>query len=180
MAKSNQVVTLIMGESVERKIKALSLPSTMTFTVAGVPGEHICVDISALPPAILAAAIVHGIRQKVSDAAAIPRDTKTGLSAEPSEKFDAMSEVAESLAGGEWNRRATGGGGEGSLLVRAMMEVTGKSREECREFVTAQTPAAQNAMRASAALKPIIDRIKAESAKTSGIDGDALLSSFAA
>ena len=179
MAKANQVVTLAMSDVLTRKFKSgLALPQTLTFTVAGVDGEEVVINVLDLPDHILADAIVHGLRQKVSDGAAIPRDVKTGLAAEPSEKFDAMADIAQSLAEGQWNRRATGGGGESSLLVRALIEVTGKSRDDCRAFMKAQSKEAQAALRASAAIAPVIARMKSESVKASGVDGDALLSAF--
>lgn len=66
--------------------------------------------------------VVHGLRQKVSDRAAIGRDPETGASATPEEKFAAMKECADRLmAGGPWNAVQTGGAGaQGGLLFRAM------------------------------------------------------------
>lgn len=52
-------------------------------------------------------AMYHGYEQKVRDAAAIPRDTKTGASASPQEKFDAMQAVVDSLHAGVWNVKSS-------------------------------------------------------------------------
>lgn len=50
-------------------------------------------------------AMLHGMVQRVSDAAAMARDSKTGASATPQEKFEAMSRLVEHYASGsgEWS-----------------------------------------------------------------------------
>lgn len=78
--------------------------NTITFGVAGI-GE-IVLDLDKAK-ATGEQAKFHGYEQKVRDAAAIPRDTKTGLSASPQEKFDAMEGVVESLHEGVWNVKGT-------------------------------------------------------------------------
>lgn len=78
----------------------------MVFNVAGI--GSIRLDTEQLADDIRARGMFHGIEQKVRDAGAIPRDTKTGQSATPGEKFDAMKAVAENLLGGVWNAVRTG------------------------------------------------------------------------
>ena len=54
-------------------------------------------------------AIGHGMVQKLMDRAAIGRDQKTGKSASPSEKFEAVKALADHLAnGGEWKMKGGG------------------------------------------------------------------------
>lgn len=76
-------------------------------------------------------AMYHGYEQKVRDSAAIPRDTKTGRSASPQEKFDAMEAVVEQLHQGLWNARTSR---ESALnrqaLFAAVAEVSQREVEE--------------------------------------------------
>ena len=73
----------------------------MTFNVAG--AGQFQVHVSKLAEGILQEAVYHGIEQKVRDAGAMSRDTTTGRSATPQEKYAAMLKVAENLAAGVWN-----------------------------------------------------------------------------
>src|ERR1700745_2473137 len=52
------------------------------------------VSVAELSESIKAQLILHGLKQKICDAAAIPRNPETGRSATPKEKFDAMQAVA--------------------------------------------------------------------------------------
>ena len=76
----------------------------ITFGVAGI--GTIVLDLTKAL-ATSDQAMYHGYEQKVRDAAAIPRDVKTGKSASPQEKFDAMERVVESLHAGVWNVKAS-------------------------------------------------------------------------
>lgn len=77
---------------------------SITFGVAGI-GTMVLDLNKAL--ATSEQAMYHGYEQKVRDAAAIPRDTKTGASATPQEKFDAMQAVVDSLHAGVWNVKSS-------------------------------------------------------------------------
>lgn len=70
-------------------------------------------------------AMYHGYEQKVRDAAAIPRDVKTGASATPQEKFDAMQAVVDALHSGVWNVK---GGVEKALNRAALFEAIAEVR----------------------------------------------------
>ena len=76
----------------------------ITFGVAGI-GTMVLDLAKAL--ATSDQAMYHGYEQKVRDAAAIPRDVKTGRSALPQEKFDAMQRVVDALHAGTWNVKAS-------------------------------------------------------------------------
>lgn len=73
----------------------------ITFTVAGAGQMQLMLAKCGVE--VIQTASYHGLEQKVRDAAAIPRDTKTGRSATPKEKFEAMAKVIESLHAGVWN-----------------------------------------------------------------------------
>lgn len=156
--KSNQVVSFSESNGV------------LSFAVAGVDGTiRLCVD--ELPPEIIRQAAIHGLKQKISDRAAIGRDPETGLSATPREKFDAMRETAERLAnGGPWNSI---GGGEGTTkrgaLFTALCELyPAKSPEEIREWLAGKSKADQAKLRKT-------DKVAAKLAEIAARSGDAAL-----
>lgn len=135
----------------------------------------ISIDASKLTPEIQQAAMMHGLKQKIVDAAAIGRNLETGKSATIKDKYEAMKEVADRLVNeAQWNKTREGGaGGSDGLLVRALAELyPAKSIEELREFVNGKDKKEQAALRANPKVAAIIDRIRAES---TNIDTDALL-----
>lgn len=140
-------------------------------------GSSVTIPRNALTAEVEERALFHGIKQKVADAAAIPRDTVTGRSANDADKIRAMRAVVERLLAGTW--AVSGGGGVSSdkmFLIRAMAEYSGKSLEEAREFVEDKTKTQQTALMGNAKIKPIIDRMRAES--VGNIDSDDLLEEF--
>lgn len=92
------------------------------FTVDVLGVGRIEVPLTALTPDVREHAVVHGVKQKICDAAAMSRDPKTGASASPRAKFEAMQEVANRLLAGSWNVVATGGAGsfDYRLVCRAL------------------------------------------------------------
>lgn len=125
-------------------------------------------------------ATYHGLIQKVSDAAAIPRDTATGKSATPQDKLSAMQRVVEHFASGteEWNAKREGGGGglgaETQLLVRALGSLyPKKSAEELLKWVRARSAAERSSLMAQENIKVIVDKLRSEA--SSGVDAGALL-----
>lgn len=144
-------------------------------------GHEINVDAGSLSDDIRHQAMMHGLKQKIVDAAAISRNPETGRSATITDKFDAMSEVATRLYAGEWNKRREGGtgAGAGGLLFAALVRLYAgrKSDDEIRTFLAGKTDAEQAALRASSRVAPIIAEIKAERAAKKGDapNGDELL-----
>jgi len=110
-------------------------------------GKTVSVDISNLSETAKIAAIMYGLSNKLSNAAALPRDTMTGKPASIDEKFDAVAAVAERLnSGGDWNIVATGGGkSEGKirplLIETLLLYSASKGSQKTREEVTAQVMA---------------------------------------
>lgn len=81
--------------------------------------EAIVIDANKLDQRVIDAAIVHGLTQKIIDAAALSRNPDTGRAATPEDKFNAMRAVADRLQAGEWNA-TKGGGVVGGFLYRAL------------------------------------------------------------
>lgn len=145
-------------------------------------GDRITVNAMALDEEIKLAAMMHGLKQKIGDAAAISRNPDTGRSATTGDKFDAMREVFERLTATrpQWNKTREGGdGGAGGLLFKALCRIKAdKTPAEVRAYLEARTKEEQAALRKVPAIAAAIEEIKAASAKDGGIDGEALLAGF--
>jgi len=128
----------------------------------------ITIHSDTLSDAIRHTAMLHGLKQKICDAAAL------GAGYTDIEKFDAMQEVANRLFSGEWNKTGRGDGtGNSGLLFRALCELyPNKTPEIIREFLDGKDKKEQAALRINPKIAAIIDRIRAE---RNTIDTDELL-----
>lgn len=138
----------------------------------------ISLDPLDLSTEIRAALILHGLKQKICDAAAIPRDTDTGRSATPAEKFAAMQRVATNLLAGEWGvKRGEGDGSSGqSLLFRALQRLYPDTAPDAlRTKIAAWDKKQQAAMRKNPKIAAVILEIQAESFASGDLDTDAML-----
>lgn len=150
--------------------------SSLTLTFSH--GESLTLRAADLSPTIVAQAIMHGLKQKLVDAAAISRNTETGRAASVADKFDAVKEVYDRLLAGEWNkRRESGAGASGGLLFRALCRMYDgkKSADDIKTFLDAKTDAEKAALRKNSKVAAIIEEIRAESAKGDAAAGDDLL-----
>lgn len=122
-AKSNSVVTHERLES-----------GSLRFHVRGV--AHFDFDLSKVHQSNRQQAEVHGWIQRISDAAAMSRDPKTGLAATPSDKYARMVALRDHYeAGGEqWSRAGTGGTGK-SLTIAAIAELKGVDYATAEQYV---------------------------------------------
>ena len=144
-------------------------------------GETLRLHPESLTPEIQRAALLHGLKQKLVDAAAISRDTTTGRAATIVTKYDAVKEIFDRItgAGGEtpsWNKpRAGGAGGQGGLLARAIARYKNVEVSAAKAYLDRLTDAQKQALRVDPRIATIINELRAESAKPAGIDTDALL-----
>lgn len=150
-----------------------------TITTAGLvltfsDGRTLDLDPTKLSADITAAAIMHGLKQKLVDAAAISRDPSTGRAATIETKYNAVREVYDRLLAGQWNKnREAGSGGAGGLLFRALVSLyPTKTPEQLREYLDGKTPAEQAALRKN---PKIADAIATLRATSDGSDSDGLL-----
>lgn len=125
--------------------------------------------------------LAHGIEQKVGD--------ETAGVTEVDDMVLNVENIMGRLAKGEWGveRKASDGFAGASIVVRAIMEATGKSVIEVKEFLERKLEAGKEAGLTRQKLyeafrnpktktAPIIARLEAEkAAKASGVDGDAAL-----
>lgn len=161
-----------------RAIAATISREVLTITTeAGV----LTIDADRLSESIRDAAMMHGLKQKICDAAAISRNPDTGRSASIRDKFDAMQEVCDRLVAGNWNKPADGSSGpKGGLLFAALCRRSPeKNPEALRVWLEGFDDTQKAALRANPKIATIIAEIKAErdAAKVdgSGIDSDELL-----
>lgn len=147
-----------------------------TLTLAFSNGQTITLKDSDLSPAIIAQATLHGLKQKLVDAAAISRNPDTGRSATIDDKYAAVREVYDRLLSGQWNKNRESGAVKGGLLFRALcMFYPDKTPEAIRTFLEAKTAEQKTALRKVPKIAAIIATLKDDDTDTDGVDTDALL-----
>ena len=89
----------------------------------------------------------------------------------------AVDNLIDRLYNGEWSvKRETNGMAGTSVLMRALVEHTGKTVELIKAFLSGKSQAEKVALRNNPKIKPIVDRIEAEKAsRKTNVDTDALL-----
>lgn len=115
----------------------------------------------------------HGAEQKLGDETAGEDDVD--------DMVLSVDDLIDRLNKGEWSIRREGNGMSGtSVLLKALVEHTGKGVDTLKEWLKAKTQAEKIALRNSKAIKPIVDRIESEkAAKGAKVDTDALLGELA-
>lgn len=125
--KSNSVVT----HSLDGQILNFTVKDAGTFSL----------DMSRLHADVLARAAVHGLIQRISDRAAIERDTETGLPATPQAKMARMRALADHYMSGspEWSTRAAASGASSeSITIEALAKWKGKDTASVRAWAEAK------------------------------------------
>jgi hypothetical protein len=123
-----------------------------------------------IPSAMVNQFAAHGAEQKLGDAIAGEKDED--------DQVIAVDDLIERLNNGQWTaQRASGGFAGASVLIRALVEASGKTQDEIKAWLAPKTQAEKLALRRSDRLAPIVQRLEAEKAKTSknSVDTDALL-----
>jgi hypothetical protein len=178
-----RVVLWAIHPSIHPSIKEARIMATInttttneTITIETAAGT-IVVHINKLAPHIIAAATIHGLKQKIVDAGAISRNTDTGRSATVNDKFDAMNEVFLRLtdpANPSWNKvERNSAGASGGLLFRALTRLyPSKTPEAIRAYLEPMDVKQQTTIRATSRVAEMIEMIKAEDAARKG-KGDA-------
>lgn len=140
--------------------------STLTLTFSD--GRELVINADNLNDTIRTDAMLHGLKQKLVDAAAIARNTDTGRSATLDDKFDAVNEVFMRITSpdGTWNK-ARGGEGTGNagLLVRAIMRLQDKPKAEVEAWLATKTKEQKEALRKNPRVIDAIAAIQRESVR---------------
>lgn len=145
-------------------------------TIDVIGAGQIVFDATQASAANRAHAEMHGWTQRLADKAAKGRDPKTGASATPQQKYDAISELANYYLGGDvaWRMVGTrGASSELGLLIEALVEFSGKDRETTIKFLDGKTPLQRTALLNSQPLAEIVARLRA--AATADVDTDSML-----
>lgn len=99
----------------------------------------------------------HGASQKIGDETAGEDDVD--------DMVLAVDEIIERLNGGEWTAKREGGGFGGvSILLRALMEHSGKDETTVKAFLKPKSHGEKMALRQHPPIKVIVDRLEAEKA----------------
>lgn len=149
--------------------------NTLTLTFAN--GETLTMRADALNSDVQQYAMMHGLKQKLVDAAAISRNPETGRAATVEDKYQAVNVVYNRLLSGQWNATREGGGNTGGLLAQALtrMYAGRKTAEDIKAFLAEKTDAEKTALRKNPRVAQIIEDIRAEQGKAASIDTDELL-----
>lgn len=169
-----------MANDTQKKDIEATVETTGELVLTFRHGEVLRVNPETLNPEIQRMAMLHGLKQKLVDAAAISRDTTTGRAATIATKYNAVKEIFDRITGASgwpaWNKpRAGGAGGQGGLLARAIARYKSVTVEQAKAHLDRLTDAQKQALRTLPQIATIINELRAESAKPAGIDADALL-----
>ena len=122
-----------------------------------------------LPGNLMARFAAHGAEQKLGDEIAGTDDVEDCVLA--------VDNLIDRLYNGEWSvKRESNGMAGTSVLMRALVEHTGKTPEQIKAFLSGKSQAEKVALRNNPKIKPIVERIEAEKAsRKTNVDTDALL-----
>ena len=157
-----------------REIKSTIDVTTNSLRIDVVGHESLIIDCTTLLSDIATHAMLHGLKQKICDSAAL------GAGYTLAEKYTAMLETMTRITdetAPSWNKRAEGGGSVTGLLYRALLRLyPDKPAEKLRSYHDGLDKKQQAALRGNPKIATIIEEIKAEAVDTKGIDSDELLS----
>lgn len=149
-AKSNSLITHVVEGT------------QIVFNVRDV-GE-MALDVAKLSKEVLQRATIHGLIQRISDAAAISRDPETGLAATAETKFSAMEKlVAHYMTGtDQWSRQRSAGEASEGILFQALIKMyPEKSAEQIRAYLATKDRSAKIKLRRVPKVAAIITALQA-------------------
>jgi len=129
-----------------------------------------------MPASLVARFAAHGMEQKIGDSIAGEKDLDDAVVA--------MTDLVKRLEAGEWTAARQAGSFAGSsILIRALFEAKGATTDDAKakikSWLDTKTQAEKLALRRSALLAPIVERLEAEKAANAkpgtAVDTDALL-----
>jgi len=122
-----------------------------------------------IPDELLLKFAGHGAEQKLGDETAGVDDVD--------DMVLGVEELIGRLNNGEWSTKREGSGIAGtSILLRALVEFSGKSVEQMRDWLKDKSQAEKLALRNSPKIRPIVEKLEAEkAAKGAKVDTDSLL-----
>lgn len=173
MARKNATITITTSDD----------GSTINFHVIGTT-DALIINRHTLAASVREQAEIHGLIQKVSDAAALSKNDD-GTPADPADKFAAMSTVVTRLLEGNWKKPAGEVTQPTGLIFRAYYTVICAAMTSAkkpvpdesvlREMYDRKDRSAQLALRNNPDIAAEITRLKSANVKTSTVDTDSLL-----
>lgn len=172
-----------MAIATKRQAMSVDIFGT-TLTVTFSNGKDLAIDVAKLTPEIQRMAMLHGIKQKLVDAAAMSRDGNNLNSNQVESKYEAVAAVHARLTSDKptWNkeRAAPGTPTNGkNLLVRALMQMTGRDKDYVDAFLTSKTKEEREALKRNPRVLAIIAELQAATV-SNGVDTDDLLEQLGA
>jgi len=181
-----------MANRVDSEVSATIDGATNALTIVVREGKRTIGTIIILPDDVKAKAwaeyaMMHGMKQRIVDAAALgqvhTKGDKKGQAVTAQDKYEAMYGLVKFMyEENTWARRAAAGEGdtEGGLLLEAVMRATGASQEDCQTLIDSWDKKQQAAMRDSdATIAPIVAAIRVErAAKRPKVDTSAALAAL--
>lgn len=173
------------NSTITHAVNTAGLHPVITFHVLG--AGDVVLDMAKLSSPVLQRAALHGIIQRISDAAAKSRTDKDGniipATVLATVKRDAMAALVAHYESGsaEWSR-VQSAGPKGGFLFEALCRVYGhkKAPSDIRVWLDGLSDAEQYALREDDTIAPVIVAIKAERATGDKPDTKALLSGLTA
>lgn len=158
--RSNSVITTEVNASI----------GTLVFNVKG--AGTLTLHMERVSEQNRSYAALHGFKQRISDAAAIERNSETGLAVSPAAKLAAMKALVEHYESGspEWATRVARTASEGGLLLQSLIHM-GVSRETAVERIAKWSRSEQLAVLNSPKVKVHADAIRAEGGKVVEVSG---------
>jgi hypothetical protein len=138
--------------------------ATVLFTIPDVKVEGTDTDVAVY-------LACHGAAQKIGDETA-----HTDKPGEPEYTIDDMvldvEAMIDRLNSGKWTATREGGSiGGSSILLQALMELSGKTRDEVKAILDKLSQKEKISLRSSAKIKPVIERLEKErDAKIAKVD----------
>ncbi len=160
----------------ENAVTAVSRDATgITVAVRGIDAP-IVLRFAQLSDAVRAESMGYGMEVRLTRAAAIERDTKSGKPATAAEKHAAIKRLADHYASGTdaWAMASGGGGGlsaDTRALIEALSTALGLPLDVIEERVRDMTTAERDSLRVDPEIKPALDAVYAERAKSAGVAG---------
>jgi hypothetical protein len=147
----------------------------ITIHVRGIV-QPLVLKFGQLSDAVKAESMGYGMEVRLTRAAAIERDAKSGKPASAQDKYDAIKRLVDHYATGTdaWAMAGGGGGGlsaDTKALIEALVRALGMHADAAEEAVREMTTAERDALRVDDEIKPHLDAIYAERAKAGGTAG---------
>ena len=167
--------------SVETNINGGDFELILTFG----NGVQAWIGSHQLTPALFTQCAAHGLKQKLVDAAAIARNTETGLPATNADKQEAVMVILERIKAGFWNKQAGEAKAKpGALFFRALCRFYEGKMDAAgiKTWMESKTKEQLAGVKTNPRIVAIMAALKLEDAEkalaTSGTDSDALLDAF--